>query len=77
MEKIADMIGNAILMIKSKRWQGDPSWYVIWDTLGYDDYLKIVAPWCRDNLNSYRYEASSTVHVDNEEDALLLYMRFK
>ncbi len=56
----------------------EPTWYVMWDMLGYNDYKNKVAPWCEANLeHRFQYQASSTVEVCTEADALLLYLRFK
>ena len=53
-------------------------WYVMWGILGYDDYKRIVKPWCDANLeHEVSFEASSSVLCATEADALLLYMRFK
>ena len=69
------MIGNATRIAPRR---DEPTWYVMWDVLGYTDYNKIVAPWCEANLeHRFQYQASSTVEVCTEADALMLYLRFK
>lgn len=75
LKKQKPMIGNAVMMTPRAH---EPTWYVMWDVLGYTDYKEIIAPWCEDNLeHRFQYQASSTVEVCTEADALLLFMRFK
>ncbi len=69
------MIGSPISM---DAWGEHGAWLVAWDVLGYDDYMKIVKPWCEENLSErVQFVASSCIATGGHDDALLLYMRFK
>ncbi len=54
------------------------NWVVVFQMLGLNDYYGIVRPWCVDNLaHEIYFVASSMIHCESEDDAMLLYLRFK